>query len=138
MWITKNAPREWEYGEQQDIMNVELANALNKLKPGEDPPFLIVDLREEHERDYVDLPKLTKNKAKMPRVNISLEDLHMGQYPDKLPKDKYIVLMCGRGLLSGRAADFLKRNGYSVKILLGGIETLDNLLELTLDDPYLR
>jgi len=52
----------------------------------------------------------------------------MGYYPDKLPKDKFLILVCDRGLISGRAADFLKRNGYHVKILLGGIETLDNLL----------
>jgi rhodanese-related sulfurtransferase len=110
---------------------VELVSALDKLKPTDkNPPFLILDLRENHQRELIDLPKYTKNKVLIPRVNITLEDLLMGFYPDKLPKDKYLVLVCDQGLLSGRAADFLKRNGYSIKILIGGIETLDNLLEL--------
>lgn len=77
IWITKNQPpAEWEYGEQQDLMNVELANALDKLKPTDrNPPFLIVDLRENHERDLMDLPTRTKKGALIPRVNIPLHDL---------------------------------------------------------------
>jgi rhodanese-related sulfurtransferase len=54
----------------------------------------------------------------------------MGHYPEKLPKDRYLILICNEGLKSGRAADFLKRQGYYVKVLLGGIETLDNLVDL--------
>jgi hypothetical protein len=46
IWINKSEPPEWVYGEAEDIMNVELANAIDKLKPGENPPFVIVDLRE--------------------------------------------------------------------------------------------
>ena len=131
IWISKNELPKWEYAEQTDLVNVELVSALDKLKPNEkNPPFLILDLRENHQRELMDLPKYTKNKTLIPRVNITLEDLLMGFYPDKLPKDKYLVLVCDQGLLSGRAADFLKRNGYSIKILIGGIETLDNLLDL--------
>ena len=131
IWISKNELPQWEYAEQTDLVNVELVNALDKLKPGEkNTPFLILDLRENHQRELMDLPKYTKNKALIPRVNIVLEDLLMGFYPDKLPKDRYLILVCDQGLLSGRAADFLKRNGYSIKILIGGIETLDNLLDL--------
>jgi len=131
IWISKNELPKWEYAEQTDLVNVELVSALDKLKPTEkNPPFLILDLRENHQRELMDLPKYTKNKVLIPRVNITLEDLLMGFYPDKLPKDKYLVLVCDQGLLSGRAADFLKRNGYSIKILIGGIETLDNLIDL--------
>ena len=46
--------------------------------------------------------------------------------------------MCAKGMLSGRAADFLKRNGYHIKILIGGIETLDQLIELEYNDPYMK
>jgi len=106
------------------------------LKPSDTkPPFLILDLREEHERDYVDLPKYTKSRALIPRVNIPLDDLMMGFFPDKLPKDRFLILLCDKGLKSGRAADYLKRNGYAVKILIGGIETLDGLVELKINDP---
>jgi rhodanese-related sulfurtransferase len=111
---------------------------LNKLKPGENSPFLLIDLRENHERELMDLPKYTKTKALIPRVNIPLDDLLMGYYPDKLPKNKYLILVCDKGLKSGRAADFLKRNGYSIKILIGGLETLDNFFELEYNDPYMR
>lgn len=127
---------EWDYEEQPDLVNVELARSLDQLVPGKPAPFLIIDLREQHEREYIDLPKYTKNKALVPRVNIPLEDLVMGYYPDKLPKDKYLILMCGKGLISGRAADFLKRNGYVVKLLIGGIETLDRLVDLEYKDPF--
>ena len=96
-----------------------------------------MDLRETHERELMDLPKYTKNKALIPRVNITLEDLLMGFYPDRLPKDRYLILLCDKGLKSGRAADFLKRNGYSIKILIGGLETLDTLIDLVFDDPAL-
>ncbi|TNV84436.1 hypothetical protein FGO68_gene16349 [Halteria grandinella] len=130
IWINKHTPPEWIYGEQEDLMNVELAKSLDTLKQGEKAAFLIVDLREESERDMMDLPKYTKNKVLIPRVNIPLEDLQMGYYPDKLPKDKYLILVCNQGLKSGRAADFLKRQGYYIKILIGGIETLDNLVDL--------
>jgi rhodanese-related sulfurtransferase len=44
--------------------------------------------------------------------------------------------MCGKGLISGRAADFLKRNGYVAKLLIGGIETLDRLVDLEYKDPF--
>lgn len=127
IWINKLEPPEWFYAEQPDLMNVELANALNQLKPADKtpPPFLILDLRDQTEREMIDLPKYTTNKALIPRVNIPLDDLLMGYYPDKLPKDRHLILMCDRGFKSGRAADFLKRNGFHVKILLGGIEALD-------------
>ena len=118
------------------MINVELAKSLDTLVPGKPAPFLIIDLREQHEREYVDLPKYTKKKALVPRLNIPLEDLVMGYYPDKIPKDKYLILVCDKGLKSGRAADFLKRNGYTVKILIGGIETLDRLVDLEFKDPY--
>lgn len=138
IWISKNElPPEWEYAEQTDLVNVELVSALNKLKPGEKAPFLIVDLRENHERELMDLPKYTKNKVRIPRVDIPLDDLMLGYYPEKLPKDKYLILLCDKGLKSGRAADFLKRNGFSIKILIGGLETLDSLIELEYNDPYM-
>jgi rhodanese-related sulfurtransferase len=89
-----------------------------------------VDLRERHEIEVTDLPIYNKHKVRIPKVQITLSDLLMGMYPEKLPKDKWLVLLCNQGLLSGRAADFLKRNGYHIKILLGGIETLDNVMEL--------
>jgi len=83
----------------------------------------------------VDLPKYTKSRALIPRLNIPLDDLMMGFFPDKLPKDRFLILLCDKGLKSGRAADYLKRNGYAVKILIGGIETLDGLVELKINDP---
>ena len=117
-------------------MNVELAKSLDILKPDKPAPFLIIDLREQHEREYIDLPKFTKNKVRIPRMDIPYDDLVMGYYPEKIPKDKYIILICDKGFKSGRAADFLKRNGYAVKILIGGIETLDRLVDLQYKDPY--
>ena len=76
IWINKGEPPEWEYAEQPDLVNVELARALDQLKPTDStPPFLIVDLREPHEQEIIDFPKLTKQKACMPIVQITLNDL---------------------------------------------------------------
>ncbi len=69
IWINKADPPEWEYAEQPDLLNVELARALDQLKPADPtPPFLIVDLRESHEQELMDFPKLTKQKARVPIV----------------------------------------------------------------------
>lgn len=70
----------------------------------------------------------------VPIVRIPLQDLIQGFYPEKLPKDKWLIVVCGRGFISGRASDYLKRTGYNVKILLGGIESLDNLVDLKFND----
>jgi rhodanese-related sulfurtransferase len=37
--------------------------------------------------------------------------------------------MCSQGLRSRRVIEYLKRNGYFVKVLLGGIESLDGLID---------
>jgi hypothetical protein len=46
MWIKKTQEPEWDYADVQDLMNVELLNAINKLKPGENAPFMLLDVRE--------------------------------------------------------------------------------------------
>lgn len=65
-----------------------------------------------------------------------MQDLLMGQYPEELPRDRWLILTCQQGIVSARAADYLKRKGYHVKLLLGGIEGLDRLLPLTFNDPH--
>lgn len=60
MWINKSEPPEWFYAEQPDLVNVELASSLDKLKPGEKAAFMILDVRELHEQELMDFPKYTK------------------------------------------------------------------------------
>jgi len=48
--------------------------------------------------------------------------------------NRWLILCCAKGLRSGRAAMFMKGKGYHVKILLGGIETLDRLVDLQYHD----
>lgn len=62
IWINKLQPPEWMYAEQEDLMNVELAKCLDTLKQGEKAPYLIIDLREQSERELMDIPKYTKVK----------------------------------------------------------------------------
>ena len=64
MWIKKNEPPEWDYAEQIDLMNVELVNSIDKLKVGENPIFTILDVRDQSERDLVDLPARNKVRNK--------------------------------------------------------------------------
>ena len=61
-------------------MNVELARALDKLKPGDNPPYLILDVREPHERELLDLPKYNK-------VGLLFIQLYTAQCPDS--KNEY-------------------------------------------------
>ena len=60
LWVTYNERPEWTYMDAADLMNVELANAIGKLEPNKNVPWLILDVREESERDYMDLPKYNK------------------------------------------------------------------------------
>jgi hypothetical protein len=69
VWINKQQPPEWDYGEQEDLMNVELAKSLEVLKPGQKAPFLIIDLRDESERELLDLPKYTKVRSPLLHIN---------------------------------------------------------------------
>ena len=48
------------YAEQTDIMNVEFARSFDSLKPGEQSPFIIIDVRDQEERDIIDIPKRNK------------------------------------------------------------------------------
>lgn len=57
-----------------------------------------------------------------------------GFYPEELPKNKFIICMDAQGFKSSRAVHFLKRKGYHAKILIGGIENLDGLMELKQGD----
>ena len=42
--------------------------------------------------------------------------------------------MCDKGLKSGRAVNYLKGKGYHAKLLLGGIDNLEGLVELKYND----
>lgn len=62
IWITKSEPPEWLYADQDDLMNVELANAVDQIKSSSEKlAFLIVDLREGSELEMMDFPKRNKH-----------------------------------------------------------------------------
>eukprot|EP00347_Sterkiella_histriomuscorum_P017790 403347984 len=111
-------------------MNVEFQRSFESVKPGETPPFILIDVREQSERDYCDLPEKNLLGVKVPRMNIPLNDLLQGFYPEQIPKDKHIICFCAAGLRSGRASHFLKRNGFHAKSLVGGIEGLEDLINM--------
>ena len=48
-------------------MNVELFRCIDRLKPGENPPFVLIDIREPSESDLMDLPKY--NKVRLTDLN---------------------------------------------------------------------
>ncbi|CDW87222.1 UNKNOWN [Stylonychia lemnae] len=71
-----------------------------------------------------------QKQVEIPRRNITLQDLMQGFYQDRLPKNKYLIMICDDGMISQRASKFLKRQGFNAKCLLGGIESLDGLIDL--------
>lgn len=48
-------------------MNVEFASAVKKIKSPEEAPFVVLDVREEHEKELLDIPK--KNKVILYAIN---------------------------------------------------------------------
>jgi rhodanese-related sulfurtransferase len=76
-----------------------------------DEPPLVVDVREDWEREIASIPG----------------SLHvpMGEIPgrlDDLPADRDLVLQCHHGARSLQAAMWLERQGYRVANLDGGID----------------
>lgn len=88
------------------------------LRESATPP-LVVDVREDWERDLV---ALTDAQA-----------IPLGEIPQRIaeiPRDRQVVMMCHHGARSGRAVAWLRTQGYdNVTNLAGGIhawaETID-------------
>jgi rhodanese-related sulfurtransferase len=76
-----------------------------------DPNCLLLDVREPHEYYRGSIPEA---------LNVPLSQIKSCVY--ELPKDKNIYLYCQSGMRSKRAAQMLKKNGYSnLAHLKGGI-----------------
>ena len=60
IWITKNQAPEWIYGEVTDLINVEFSRAIENIKHNEEVPFVILDIREQHEIEFLDIPLRNK------------------------------------------------------------------------------
>lgn len=75
-----------------------------------------VDVREEHE--------LSKNRIEN-SYHLPLSKLVENFIPNDLSKDKEYVLYCEVGQRSLRAAEVLKQQGYKVKSLKGGVQSLN-------------
>ena len=73
--------------------------------------FLILDVREPHEWDFVHLPG---------SIHLPLRELPR-RYQE-LPKDRKILCLCHHGMRSHRAAEFLAYQGFTVSNLSGGID----------------
>ena len=63
-------------------------------------------------------------------MNIEFQDLVQGYYPDKIPRDKHLIVICDRGLKSGRGKDWLKNRGYQAKIVMGGLLALQKQMTM--------
>ena len=66
----------------------------------------------------------------IPRIDQALDSIQTGVALSLLPKDKYLICIDDNGLKSAHAVIVLKRYGYHAKTLLGGIESLDGIVEL--------
>ncbi len=85
-------------------------------------PMVIIDIREEHEREKT---HSIKGAAAIPR---GLLEMNIERYA-RSPHD-LIVLICSDGMRSVLAADSLKRMGYAnPKALRGGFAALSAALE---------
>lgn len=84
--------------------------------------YLILDVREPHEWDFVNL----SGSVHLP----------LGQLPfrySELPRNRKILCLCHHGMRSQRAAEFLKQKGFNqVLNLEGGIDLCSLKLDRTL------
>lgn len=76
---------------------------------------IFIDVREDHE--------LSKNRIEN-SFHLPLSQLIENFIPEYLSKDKEYVLYCELGQRSLRAAELLKQQGYKVKNLKGGVQSL--------------
>ena len=108
IWITKNQPREWKFGKTDAggnhladyISCSQLNEAIEDLTNFSETnyPFMLLDVRESHERDIKDVVDkvYTSDKAiKIPRVNLIYEELVTGAWNQQyFSRDIWIVCLC--------------------------------------------
>ncbi len=77
---------------------------------------MIVDVRDSHERDVKDFIssfESEKQTWKVPRVDLEYGELVSGCFhKDLLTRDIWVLCLCQRGLRSGMAMRFLKKEGF--------------------------
>jgi glyoxylase-like metal-dependent hydrolase (beta-lactamase superfamily II) len=76
-----------------------------------DPLLLMIDVREPDEFAEWQIPS---------SVNIPLGDLE--RYADEFDDDRFIVLICAKGIRAGKGAAVLRAHGVSSHVLEGGME----------------
>ncbi len=91
IWITKNQPREWKFAKTNAggnhlidyISSNQLSEAIEDLKHFSETnyPFMLLDVRESHEKeikDVVDRLEISDKVIEIPRVNLVYEELVTG------------------------------------------------------------
>ena len=105
------------------VPSISPLEAKEKLESSDN--FIIVDVREDYELEFVSLNHSTEFK------HIRMREIP--QRMSELPKDKEIGVLCRSGARSAQVTQFLRQQGYSAFNINGGI-----LLWSDQIDPSLR
>jgi len=120
--------QKWVYAEKSQLINVEFVNAFEDVQSQSKIPFCILDVREDEEIEYSDIPTTNGNNVTFTKINIPLYLLMQDENNlHKLPKDKYIICLCHEGVRSAHAAFFLNNRGFKALNLIGGINAISKI-----------
>jgi rhodanese-related sulfurtransferase len=111
----------WKFSDKYSLINSEFLECLKDID--KDPPYIIMDVREEIEFELFKLPY--KNKAGMiiPIIYRSMDEINNGNITD-LSLDKYIICIDSIGLRSRRASQILYNEGFLTLYVEGGYDML--------------
>lgn len=116
----------WKFAEKFSLMNDEFYECLTEIDI--DPPYLILDVREDIEFDLFKLPLKNKSGREIPIIYKNMDDINHGNFDD-LPLDKYIICVDSIGLRSRRASQILYYEGYLTLYVEGGYDMLLSYLD---------
>jgi len=118
----------WDHAGKSQILPKDFTEAYDEVTNPDESPFVVVDVREDGEISFADLPFKNKHGVRVPKLDILMNALFKD--PDVLediPKDKHLVVMCHHGVRSHHSAEFLKTKGFTAMNLAGGIDKISDI-----------
>ncbi len=111
----------WKFANKFSLIDSEFYQCLKNIE--KDPPYLILDVREEVEFELFKLPYKNKEGQEIPIIYRCMDEINNGNFTD-LQLDKYIICIDSIGLRSRRASQILYNEGFLTLYVEGGYDML--------------
>lgn len=113
----------WKYYKNHSMLAGELYDELINLT-NENPPFMVLDIREESELELFSFPLRNKKGVKLPILHKTVSDINYRNYQE-IPLNKYIVVIDSIGLRSRRIChQLMMESGLITMYVEGGLDKL--------------